>query len=672
MLDYYERLSNSDPRLAIREIGRDWSGTPLVALSLGAGEPSSGRRAIAITAGIHANELGGGQLMPGLVHELLTSQQPELKRALDSIDLVIVPVVNPSGLEIVADWRKRTRGQPYDGSEPPGQTHPIGHDLNRDWIMQTQPETRAVAQQVFNRWRPAIVLDLHEMPPHGPRYALPPYVKPIDPNIPYAINRVSDRLGLAIAAQMAREGKSGVTTGLFFDAFSPARAYSPYHGGARVLAEAAGTRLGLPVFLSADELASAPGFNPLEASAAHPRPWAGGRWSLANVADYHRTAVITTIIEGAHLDIQPVEPPVPGAFVIPPLPMQPDPVAARRLQETLVVGDIRLEEATAAFQLAGVEFPAGSVIVDSAQPACPWVQSLLSVQHYPAVEDDNARPPYDVAAQTLPLLMGVDVIKTDQRPAVVTRRLDLQNRSLSAVRTSVSVAVYCSKQPDATEAGWAIMMLTDAGIAPAKLDDDVIRSGDLDRFDVIIVPHQRPDRLLNGLNLADYPTEFAGGIGQIGIKRLKFWTKSGGLLIAIDGASKAVINGMGLPIETIDDGFFAPGSILRVELDSTHPVAAGCGTESAIMSVTSVAFDLSPDARSDVRAVARYPHDDPLLSGWLSGWARLAGRAAIVEQRIGDGAALLFGCRPLFRGQTLASRRLMVSAIRNARKSRAR
>ncbi|MBN9012063.1 MAG: hypothetical protein J0H25_03240 [Rhizobiales bacterium] len=75
MLGYYERLASADPLLSVEEIGRDWSGRPLVALSIGGGQPAPGRRAIAITAGIHANELGGSQMMPDLVRELLTTRR---------------------------------------------------------------------------------------------------------------------------------------------------------------------------------------------------------------------------------------------------------------------------------------------------------------------------------------------------------------------------------------------------------------------------------------------------------------------------------------------------------------------------------------------------------------------------------------------------------------------
>ncbi|MBN9012064.1 MAG: hypothetical protein J0H25_03245, partial [Rhizobiales bacterium] len=583
---------------------------------------------------------------------------------------MIVHCVNPGGLDVVADWRERTRGQPWAGSEPPGRTHPVGHDLNRDWIMLTQPETRAVVERVFNHWRPVIVLDLHEMPPNGPRYALPPYVKPIDPSLPTSMSHVAGQLGLAIAAKMRREGKTGVATGLFFDAFSPARAYPPYHGGVRVLAEAAGTRLGLPAHLSADELASAPGFDPRQPSAAHPCPWQGGRWTLADVADYHRTAVVTTIIEGAHLALDQSEPIASGSFVIPPLPMQPDPGATKRLHDTLARGGVHLAEAAEPFHIGDVEFPAGSVIIDSEQPAWPWARSLLSVQHYPFMDGGSSRPPYDVTAQTLPLLMGVDAIRTSDRMRVATRSIERPIESPRLTLSGGPVAVYHSLRPDATQAGWAMTMLADAGIEPIELGNAAIRSGALDGLFVIILPHQRPVDVLNGLNLAEYPAEFTGGIGQAGLRKLKQWVRAGGLLIAIDGAAEAVVHGFHLPIEVVASGFYAPGSILRVELDAEHPIVSGGGSEMAIMSLTSAAFDLDRSPAPDVRAVARYPHDDPLLSGWLSGWERLAGQAAIVEQRLGAGAVLLFGCRPLFRGQTLSSRRLIVNATRNARKPR--
>lgn len=670
MLAYFQLLADGDSSLTLHSIGSDWTGQPLVMLSLGGRAPSPARTALAITAGIHANELGGPQSLPGIVFELLTTPCPELAAARDRIDILIVPCVNPSGLEMVADWRERMKGTPFEVSEPPGQTHPIGHDLNRDWIMQTQPETRAVAAHVFNRWRPAVVVDLHEMPPNGPRYALPPYVEPIDHSIPPAIRDGAARFGRSIAAQMAREGKTGVAAGLIFDALSPARAYPPYHGAIRILAEAAGTRLGRPLQLSADELASGRRFDPREATPDHPNPWPGGRWSLADVGAYHRTAVIASIIEAANADDPMTTPTESAHFIILPMKIQRDPRAARVLLDVLQRGDARVDETHHPIALGGVEIPAGARVIGADQRAWPWAKTLLSVQRYASSERFDQRPPYDVVAQTLPLLMGVDVLEANDARDIEARPARGAKSIPTTVAPAATVGVYASRRPDATEAGWAVTMLNAAEIGTTRLDDPAVRAGDFDGLDVILLPHQRPDHLIDGLNLAEYPSEFTGGIGNVGVARLKDWVRNGGTLIAIDGAGQTLIRAMRLPVEIVDEGFSAPGSILRVELDLDHRVARGCESEMAIMSRSSPAFAIDRRKNREARVVARYPADDPLLSGWLSGWKSLAGRAAIVEQPVGAGFILLFGCRPLFRGQTLSSQRLVENAILHARKAR--
>jgi hypothetical protein len=277
------------------------------------------------------------------------------------------------------------------------------------------------------------------------------------------------------------------------------------------------------------------------------------------------------------------------------------------------------------------------------------------------------RFPYDVTAQTLPLLMGVDVIAVD-------RLTDLDAVEAPAVTISpppagtTRTAVYRSWRPDAPEAGWAIEMLRDAGVETSVLVDADLRHGDLARLDVIVLPHQEPDHLLNGLNLADYPAEFTGGVGHAGMVRLRRWVSHGGTLIAIDGAARAIIPAMNLPVETVPRDYLAPGSILRIELDLSSDIARGCEREMAVMSLTSAAFNIERAGASGVAAIARFPNEDPLLSGWLGNWQALAGQAAIVERRIGHGRVLLFGFRPLFRGQSLASRRLVLNAIRSARK----
>jgi hypothetical protein len=90
----------------------------------------------------------------------------------------------------------------------------------------------------------------------------------------------------------------------------------------------------------------------------------------------------------------------------------------------------------------------------------------------------------------------------------------------------------------------------------------------------------------------------------------------------------------------------APGSQLRVEVVGTSPLAHGLPRSLPIWFESSPAFD------ADAGAVLRYAGEPLLLSGFLRGGAKLAGRAALVELPLGRGQVVLFGFRPQYRAQS--------------------
>ncbi|MBK7705747.1 MAG: hypothetical protein IPJ30_08175 [Acidobacteria bacterium] len=79
----------------------------------------------------------------------------------------------------------------------------------------------------------------------------------------------------------------------------------------------------------------------------------------------------------------------------------------------------------------------------------------------------------------------------------------------------------------------------------------------------------------------------------------------------------------------------------------------------------SPAFEISESDDTNVEIIARYPEkkEDILLSGWALGAEKIAGKAALVSINIGKGKIVLFGFRPQYRGQSLATFPLFFNAI---------
>src|SRR5258708_16454837 len=112
------------------------------------------------------------------------------------------------------------------------------------------------------------------------------------------------------------------------------------------------------------------------------------------------------------------------------------------------------------------------------------------------------------------------------------------------------------------------------------------------------------------------PTELMGGVGPEGVKGLREFVETGGTLICLNRASDFAIEQFKLPLRDVVAGlprtdFYVPGSILRIELDTSHPIAKGMPKESMAWAEDSPVFKVTKrndgEPASNIHIIALHP-----------------------------------------------------------------
>ncbi|MDT7687293.1 MAG: hypothetical protein QOE46_52 [Acidobacteriota bacterium] len=740
-VEYFRRLAASSPRVRFEELGRTTMGAPFIVATISAPEnlarleeykdiqrrladprtlgPAPDRAAeelirrgktiVLITCGVHSNEVGSYLSGMLIAHRLASSDEPEVREILRNTIVLLVPSLNPDGVDIVKSWYDRTLGTPYEGTNPPELYHKyVGHDDNRDWYAFTQIETRLTVDKVHNVWHPQIVHDIHQQGPYGSRLFLPPYMQPVEPNVPRQLVEGYTELGHFMADNMLRAGFKGVTWDSTYDAWTPARAYSHYHGGVRILSETASVNIATPLNVTPEQLRAGEGYDARKETPNFPVAWHGGEWHLRDITNYMTTAAFELLKHAARnreawlrrfyaIGREAVRPRTSGelwgfrvkasANTIHLL----DIFDRAGVEYTWLAGEKPVTIAGTLPFTPTMTYPGPTIIVPVAQPYGSFAKAMLEAQHYPDLRDPSGHPipPYDVTAHTLPLLMGIEVAPIAAPfkasfPKKVNIRRAIPDCLLSQRR---EIAVYKSHVPSIDE-GWTRWALKSSCNEFEEITDEDIRRGNFEqktafpdyltkmsrdkdlRYKTIIIPDQSPRTILEGYRKGTMPEELTGGLGKEGVKALREFVEGGGTLVTLNDASDFAIEQFDLPLRDVTEGlkrteFYCPGSILRTILDTTHPIAKGMPRESIAWVEDSPVFDIKPEAaRARVRVIARYPDSGtPLLSGWLLGAERIRGKAALVEVGLGRGRIYLFGFRPQYRGQSLATYPLLFNAV---------
>ncbi len=721
IVEYFKRLDAASDRVRFEEIGKTTMGKPFVyatitdpknfanldkirEINAKLADPRTfksndkkaadlikrGKTIVLITCGIHSTEVGSTLSSMLIAEKLARADDAETRKILENTIILLVPSLNPDGVDIVKNWYDKTLGTAFEGTGPPELYHKyVGHDNNRDWYAFTQVETQLTVDKIHNVWHPQIVHDIHQQGSSGARLFLPPYMQPVEPNVPKEIVEGYTELGNFIANDLRKQGFEGITTDSTYDAWTPARAYSHYHGGVRILSETASARIATPIDVKFDDLRGSEGYDAKKESPNFYPVWKGGKWGLADITKYMTTGAFSLLRHASDnrkqwlnrfyaIGKEAVRPRKDGevfAYIV-------DHKSSRFegfLETALTRAGVEIES-VGEFTLDGKKYPSETSVIKMDQPYSAFVTAMVEPQKYPDLLDANGAPipPYDVTAHSLALL-------TDTKLVRVTRPFKLPETRFgngsgmgggSGCSSRVYRQIYRSSQPVMDE-GWTRWVIETNPQYHAicseyvPTNDAQIRAGNFDRVRSIVFPDQNPNQILNGYAKGTMPDELTGGIGKEGVANLIRFVRDGGAtLVFLNRASDFAIREFGLPVRDVTDGlprkdFFIPGSILRTLVDTKNSIAKGMPAESIAWFENSPAFEITESDDTNVEIIARYPEkkEDILLSGWALGAEKIAGKAAIVSINIGKGRIVLFGFRPQYRGQSLATFPLFFNAI---------
>jgi hypothetical protein len=261
--------------------------------------------------------------------------------------------------------------------------------------------------------------------------------------------------------------------------------------------------------------------------------------------------------------------------------------------------------------------------------------------------------------------LGLNVAATQPASASVD-----QLESPSMVVRTPRIGLYAPWTGGNMDEGWTRWVLEQYEFGLTTLHNAEIRRGGLrQNFDAIILPDQSPREIIDGFNSETIRPEYRGGISEAGVDNLARFVAEGGTLITFGAASDLAIDRLPVPVRNIKRGLrrdqhYAPGTILRLQVDTSHPEGFGMATETYGFYTNGPV--LAPvDGFTSMRStvVARYPAVDIVASGWLRGEEIMAGRAAVVSIEMDPGRVVLFGLRPQHRGQTHATFPLLFNAL---------
>ena len=201
---------------------------------------------------VHGNEPSGGEASILTAYYLAATQDPEALGWLKNAVILMEPVINPDGRDRHTHWANMHKGNPMvaDANDrehnevwPGGRTNHYWFDLNRDWYLAVNIESRN-RLAFYHQWLPNVVTDFHEMGTNATHFFEPSKANAENPLVPqYVYKDLNVRFAKYFEAALNEIG-SLYYTKESFDNFYPGygSSYPDMEGGLGLLFEQASSR----------------------------------------------------------------------------------------------------------------------------------------------------------------------------------------------------------------------------------------------------------------------------------------------------------------------------------------------------------------------------------------------------------------------------------------------
>lgn len=422
MVSYLRQLAAASPRMSVETIGYSHEKRPILFLvvthpdnhariddirtqHLLRTDPSTAGQASGdlpvvtwINYGVHGAEASGMDAAVPALYHLAAAQGTEIERTLRESVILITAIFNPDGHSRRAGWVTSYGSNVITtdpGSEihnhmwPGGRTNHYWFDLNRQWLLQTQPESQAWLK-AWHKWKPQVSADFHEMGPESTYYFHPGVPTRKNPRIPAEARELLVDIADYHAGFMDAEKKLYFTEEGFDNYYiGKGSTYPQVNGGVGILFEA-GAQMG--IVRESDQ---------------------GLKTYANNIRVHFRTSLTT--IEGAramrarlHAYQARFFASVPDlarddretAYVV---AAPEDPTRLAKFAEFLGRHDIRAYSLDRDVRADGRTFGAGGLIVPLNQPQYRLIKAMFERR-----TEFPDRVFYDVSGWTLPLAYGLD------------------------------------------------------------------------------------------------------------------------------------------------------------------------------------------------------------------------------------------------------------------------